>query len=268
MFKRKNDVAAQMADVREKLAEIASAMGVLQKRRGELLLDVDDPSSIASIEKIDQELASHQRTSSIHHQRVAALQSELDAQNRARIAKEQAALIDRIEAKFAERDAHGAELAKHLAAAVKSFRAMMAVNDAILPAWGWTLTDRIVAGLTDPKIIEFTESEIFRIGFSPFIGGTPGKVYRGNFPGAKAPNTPNRHLYLGMPEAVPPMVDALKAASTWASKLMRGGAPALPADAQPIETRATPDQMKPQLSGEKKSAAQIQSTISKVTLGA
>jgi hypothetical protein len=267
MFKRKNDVGAQMADVREKLGEIAKQMGALSKRRSELLLAVDDDASIPAIEKIDQELAAHQRTSAIHNQRVAALQGELDQQNRLRIAKEKSALIDRIEAKFAERDAHGAELAKHIAAAVKSFRAMMAVNDDILPAWGWTLTDRIVAGLTDPKVVEFTENEIFRIGYNPFVGGKAGQVYRGSFPGAKAPNTTNRHLYLGMPESVPPLVDALRAASTWAVNLMRGNAPQIQ-NAQPIETFASAAEMAPQLSGEKKSATQIQSTISKVILGA
>jgi hypothetical protein len=257
IFKRKADAAAQITDTRAKLADIAAKMGDLSKRRAELLLEGDDMVPVLAI---DDEVAAHQRNAAALNQRISLLQGQLDQAERERRAKEQAAHIGRVAKKLDELVVVAAEMSELTLAEERVFRKWLKLSDEVSAAWSWSVTDRIAGNLTDARIVEIVKNDRFRIGAQPFVGGD-NRTYRPSLPGGKSPDL----RLLGLPEGVKPLHAVMQESVAYLKQLMRGGVAPEPAKQEAIDL-APAEALTPNVAGPKRSAAEIQAGMSKVTL--
>jgi hypothetical protein len=151
----------------------------------------------------------------------ASAEEKARAAEAERIAREKLGLIDRIEAKFGERDSAVAELADAVKQADALFRRVCSLSREVDSAWPWQPHDRVAIGLPPGSILQALRHEIFRVGGRPhLLGGQDRDPEAGlDYPGGISPKLELK----GTPHLVRPMVDVFREAAECASGIMRTG---------------------------------------------
>lgn len=204
--------AAQAAldDTNHHIAELEG------KRREALLADNDGLAA-----RLGANIEEQRRLADVHRDKIKLLESQAEQEQRERQVRERIGLIERIEAKFAERDKAGAELVEALKAANKAAIAMVDIGRDVAAAWGWATHDMAPMLIGPGPIATAIEHELFRLTAKPFLGGgqTEAKNAGWKFPGSRSP----RLEWTGIPNRVTPLTDVLAQASALASRIMRAG---------------------------------------------
>lgn len=142
-----------------------------------------------------------------------------------RIARDQAAHINRVIALLAKRDQIlGVELAETLAKAERLFREGIELSGRVAAGWPFSGQDQIVAMLVANPIVRAVQLEIWRVGSRPFIGGNSLAKAEPSFPGGRCDD----HRLRGQPEKLPTLASALADATSYAIKVMKGERPGAP----------------------------------------
>ena len=201
--KPRADTAALLAEAQSGLAAIDKNLAELDAKR----LDIDPAEAV----KVEVELAAARKDA---ERRIELLSERAAMEQKQRQTKAQAALIVRVEKKFEERDAFGAEVANHLAAAVAAFRKALAANASAAMAWPFDPTDAR-ACLFGRSFVTSISHELYRISGQPYQTLEAQRDFE--FPGARCPSATDPR-----PESVTPLVDQLHEATAYASRQMRG----------------------------------------------
>src|SRR5262249_13223039 len=144
------------------------------------------------------------------------LEQQHEREEAERRAKRKQDLIQRLDLKFAARDKLGVELQATLETAERQFRQLLSIVGEIGAAWPFHESQLAPAMLTPSSSALAVAHDLHRVGARPFIrAGLPQEQ---SFPGGKSPSI----NLIGQPEAVMPIAEALKRASDFARKVMRG----------------------------------------------
>jgi hypothetical protein len=151
---------------------------------------------------------------------LAGAQERARQQEAERIAREQSALIERIEKKAAERDKLGAELAAAVKIMDEAFRKLITLGRDIAAAWPLGVHDGPACVLTPGAITRALQHEIFRVGSRPhLLGGQDQPDALVHLPGGMSPTLE----FINQPNKVTPLVETLAQASRYLSQSMRSG---------------------------------------------
>jgi hypothetical protein len=157
---------------------------------------------------------------------LAGAQERARQQEAERIAREQSALIERIEKKAAERDKLGAELAAAVKIMDEAFRKLITLGRDIAAAWPLGVHDGSACVLTPGAITRALQHEIFRVGSRPhLLGGQDQPDALVHLPGGMSPTLE----FINQPDKVTPLVETLAQASRYLSEIMRTGKATAPA---------------------------------------
>ncbi len=222
---------------RAALAETNAKLQETSQQRNVALL-ADDDAKVLAIDKQIEELRRIART---HHDRVALLEEQAAQEAAERQARRKAEQIERVEAKLAERDAAGAELADAISKADELFRKTIRLSKEADAGFPFPTSDRVPCLLLTGSILVALQHEIYRVGARPLLFGGQDQE-RGaemSFPGGKSP----RLEWAGFPAKIPPLVDALRAGSAHASAIMRGARAPMPPTAQRVERTPSETQL-------------------------
>jgi hypothetical protein len=215
-----------------KAAHEAATLSIAEivARRDAALLDGADHSAIADL---DRELADQRRALAIETDRIALLEQRAAEEAWQRRAEAHVAQIESVEAIFAERNAAGAELAEHLAAAVIAYRKVVSLNETAGASWPFAFHDT-GAALLGHGFVSAVGAELYRLSGSE--AAVPGE-HQAAFPGARCPSITDPR-----PGSVPPLVEQMREATAYASRVMRDlPAPTPPAPPpKPIVVPAAP----------------------------
>jgi hypothetical protein len=230
---KKLDAEARLRAAKAAHAEVTEQIRKLGQDRATALMADDD----AKAARIAGEIEQLRRLEAGHRDKVSLLQAEAKKAEAARLAKEKQGLIERIEARFLEREAIGAELADMIPKINSLFVRMIELGRTIDSAWPWPSADRQALMLFREHIVEATANELFRVTAHVRLGG--GQVEHPDaglrFPGSK----PSRLELMDLPSHVTPLVDVLRAASEYGSDIMRARRTPASHDA-PVVTAAAP----------------------------
>jgi predicted nucleic-acid-binding protein len=150
--------------------------------------------------------------------KITLLESALADEENARRVREKSALINRVEAKLAERDAIAAELQDTITRADKLYRDLVSKSREVDAGWPFPGHDRAVVLLPAESIVTAVRNEIFRHSRPPPTG-QQGTFTVPNFPGGQSPTL----QLLGTPEKTQPLVDKFREGTAVASRIMREG---------------------------------------------
>jgi hypothetical protein len=230
-------------------AETGAKIVKLQLSRQQALVGDDTDDAIAKLDREIDGLASKKK---VQADRVAALEQQLAREAAEQRAAEQEAIIERIEAKLADRDAVGAELAASIRETVRLFRKLIGITEDAVSGWPFNFVDQNVGLLSGNAIRKAVQSELHSCGVSPFRGGHPGERIAPSFPGGQ-----------WFMELSGNLTELLERGSEHASWVMRGK---LIEPADDVFEEAPP-LVEVMLQGPTRSAAEIQASIPKVRLG-
>jgi hypothetical protein len=206
-------LASAQAAVEESIDKLCR----LNARRNEYLLKDND----AEAAKLAAEIQELQQLADGHRDKVALLKQAAAEEERARRAKEQAALVGRIEAKLELRD----KAMDEVAAAVKQLTVAsdkaIKLGREIVAAWSWQPHDLSVALLTPPSVLTAISHESYRVSYHPRrFGGMDTDPLAGHMlPGSRCP----RLEWMENPARTRPMVDVVRDASEFARQFLRTG---------------------------------------------
>jgi hypothetical protein len=194
-----------------KAAHEAATLSIAEivARRDAALLDGADHSAIADL---DRELADQRRALAIETDRIALLEQRAAEEAWQRRAEAHVAQIESVEAIFAERNAAGAELAEHLAAAVIAYRKVVSLNETAGASWPFSFAET-GAALLGHGFVSAVGAELYRLSGSE--AAVPGE-HQAAFPGARCPSITDPR-----PGSVPPLVEQMREATAYASRVMR-----------------------------------------------
>lgn len=207
LAKALEQVRAALVETDQKLAEIGA------KRTGALLAS-DDDSAILVLDRQIDELG---RLGRVHRARIEVLESEAKKEAAAQVVKRKAALIDRIDARIDRRDEICAKLQAALGEAVKLYNELIQAGAEIAVAVPWDNSTLNAAVFSSDEIKRLTMHELCRVGSGQILHG--GAFRRPSFPGGLNPKLD----WLHCPERIPPLVDAIAAASALAKRALRNG---------------------------------------------
>jgi hypothetical protein len=210
----KANLTKAIEQARTALAETDQKLAERGAKRSAALLTSDDDNAILVLDKEIDELA---RLGRVHRARIEALESEVKKEAAAQIVKRKAALIDRIEAKIDKRDEICAKLQAALGEAVKLYNELIQAGAEIAVAVPWNNSDLNAAVFISDEIKRLTMHELCRVGSGQLLHG--GAFHRPSFPGGLNPKLD----WLHCPERIPPLVDAIAAASALAKRALRSG---------------------------------------------
>jgi hypothetical protein len=206
-----------LAKAQADLAENDQAIAGLAAERNALLLqdDVDE----TAVERVDGELARHQRRQMTLTDRLSLLAAEAQREAAEQAAQVHEAKIIEAERLFIARDAAAMELRDHLAAAEAAFRKVYELGVAARAAWPWEHGRAGGTLTTAHDLVREVGAFLYKIGGRPaLLGGQFPANVPPAFPGAKCP----RIELLQLPDKLPDLAAEYGAASRYASDVMRG----------------------------------------------
>ena len=212
----------QKADTEELRREAQSALESIEREIAEhdaARLDLAPEAAVARDLALQAARGDAQR-------RVALLDQRLADELRARQSKNQAALIERVEKRFEERNQHITRMCNALAVAVVEMESAIAANNAILAAWPWSGPRDNEPCLFGKFFRVAIRHELYRLSGKPFVSANDTGGF--DFPGSECP-TPLGDV---RPSSVRPLAERARIASEYAGRIM-GEAPirAVAADA-------------------------------------
>jgi hypothetical protein len=212
----RKDVEARLKAAKAAHAETTEQIRKIGVARADELLQDNDKEAA----RLDGELEQLRRLERGHRDKIGLLEAEAKKAEAARHAKEKQSLIERVEARFLEREAIGAELADMIRKINSLFVRLIELGRIIDSGWPWPSPDRQALMLFRENIVEATANELFRVTAHVRLGG--GQIEHPDaglrFPGSK----PSRLELMDLPSHVTPLVDVLRAASEYGSDVMRG----------------------------------------------
>jgi len=203
------DTDTLLSRARAHLSEINAKLAELDAARDAKLLATDG----TGVDRVEAEQQRLRHDVERCNRRIELLEQRAKQELRARQVKANSDLIEREERKLKERDEHGADLAKHLAAAVGSFQKALAANTAVQAAWPFDVTD-VRACLFGRPFVSAVAFELYRLSGQPYTTLEAERDFE--FPGARCPSVTDPR-----PESVKPLVEQLREASAYASRQMR-----------------------------------------------
>jgi hypothetical protein len=204
-----------LAEARAALATIETELSALKAQREAFLLTTND----GALDRLENQIATLRRHAERAADRIHLLEDAAQGQAAERRAKEQRGVIERVERKLNESNEAAAELQNFVALAEKAFRKIIALRSECAAEYPFSTNDQVALAFTAQTIHALLTHELARVGSKPFVGGADGAMVQVSFPGARAPD----HALAAQPEAIKPLVDAIREASEFASRLMRGG---------------------------------------------
>jgi hypothetical protein len=203
------------ADAEAALETASAQLAELEAKRNAALLKDDDETASALLIEIEQ-----QRRIVVGHQdKIRLLKAEAEREANERRVREKAALIGRIEKKLTERNRIAAELQDLLPQANRLMCRILDLNKQIDAAWPWPGGDRHSIMVLRETITEAVAHHLYKISAIPVRGGGQFEPDAGQrFPGARPPTMD----LIGLPSAIPPLVEVLRNAGEHASNIMRG----------------------------------------------
>jgi hypothetical protein len=216
------------------LAENDRAIAGLVAERNALL--VQDEVDEAAIERLDVELAQHQRRAKTLTDRLSLLAAEAHRVETEQAGQAREAKITEVSHLFTSRDAAVADLRDHLVAAEQAFRRIHELNLEARAAWDWP-HGRVGGTLTTPSdLTQAVSAFLFKIGGRPSqTGGQHQPNVPPAFPGGRCPKIE----WLQTPDKLPDLAAQYREASRYASDVMRGTR-ADPAPASPASPGVAP----------------------------
>jgi hypothetical protein len=216
MMAKRVTTQSRLADAKGAAAAATSKIRELEGKRADALLRDDDEAASKHWAE-NERLRVFARNA---EEKARLLQGELQKETALRHAKENEALIGRIETKFAAREAVADELTTVLGRVNELILEMFEQGRAIDAAWGWAGGDRHALLLLPEELVAALQYELYRQTAIPRLGGgqkeAPNAGWK--FPGARPPRIEQTHL----PKSIRSLVDTVRDASTYASDVMRG----------------------------------------------
>ncbi|HEU5018144.1 MAG TPA: hypothetical protein VFT69_09240 [Pseudolabrys sp.] len=201
------DTEAVLSQARAHVADLKAKQVAHDLARDAALL-ADDK---AGVERAEANAATTVKEIERAERRMALLEEKAQAELRQRQERAWEEAVEHAAALFRERDAHGEELARHLAAAVLAFQKMTAANAAAQAGWQFDFADN-GACLFGRLMTTAVQNEMYR------LSGVEVEQFDGlQFPGAQCP-TPFTDKRAS---SVRPLVDRLHEATAWAVAKMR-----------------------------------------------
>lgn len=167
----------------------------------------------AEVDRLELAVADVRKQRERCERRVILLEQKAAEELRAQQETAQAELLERVEAKFKERDKAVNDMCGHMAAMVVSFRRAIAVNGAASTGWPFGPSDG-QAAMFGNRLTRAISGELYRLSGSPFSASGAPRDFE--FPGASCPDVRDPR-----PESITPLVDQVRAASDYAVQRMR-----------------------------------------------
>jgi hypothetical protein len=206
----------RLAATQAALEEANAKLAELNEQRNAALLEDRNADAIAlGVEATNLKLSAR-----AHEDKIQLLRDLAERESDERLAKQKAALIERVEEMLADRDTAAAELAAAIRQADGAFRKMLDHGQAVIASWPWASHD-IDAMLLSPRaVILSITHEFYKVGARPRNFGGADRPGDGiDFPGGVCPD----HRLRNLQEQIKPLVDVCAAGSTLASSIMRIG---------------------------------------------
>jgi len=209
--------AAKRLETTQAALEVANGqIAELESKRSVALLKDD----YRSAEKLLAEIEQQRRFIRGYTDQLALLRAEAEREENDRRVKEQLGRIERIEARLAERDKLGAELAAAVKITDEAFRKLITLGRDIAAAWPLGPHDPAACILSPGAITRALQHEIFRVGSRPhLLGGQDQPDALVHLPGGMSPTLE----FINQPNKVTPLVETLAQASRYLSQSMRSG---------------------------------------------
>jgi hypothetical protein len=181
---KKLDAEARLHAARAAHVAVTGQIRKVGAARADALLQDNDKEAA----RLDGELEQLRRLERGHRDKIGLLEAEAKKAEAARHAKEKQGLRERVEARFLEREAIGAELADMIPKINSLFVRMIELGRIIDAAWPWPSADRQALMLFREHIVEAVANELFRVTAHVRLGG--GQVEHPDaglrFPGSKS----------------------------------------------------------------------------------
>jgi hypothetical protein len=197
--------------VQQSLAGVAEVLGRLGRERDAALLADDD----AEVARLDEEMAQQNQMQRRLTDKIALMAAEASRLEVELAAADREARITELEAILARRDKAAEDLQLHLCKAEAAFRKVHELGQAARNGWAWPHGRAGGVLASGQDLFWGVSSFLYK------IGGRAGQTSPDGpptFPGARCP----RLELLGKPEALPDLADEFRAASKFASDVMRG----------------------------------------------
>jgi hypothetical protein len=207
----------RLAAAQAALADTTSKIAELDQQYNESLLADDNAGAV----KLGIEITNLKLEARAHARKCELVKEKAAEEERARKAAEKAALVEKIEAKIAQRDGAMEGVAAAIKQLVSASERAIELGREIIDAWTWPMHDLPPALLTPPSIMTAISQELFRTSHHPRrFGGADTDVLAGHaLPGSRAPT-----LQLAEnPSRVRPLLDVVTDASAFAKNFLRTG---------------------------------------------
>jgi hypothetical protein len=216
---RKPTTEARLKDAREAAAEATAKIKALESKRAERLLLDEDQAAATILAEIEKLRAFVRGT----EDKVALLEAELRKETALRHARENAALIGRVETKLAAREATAEQFVEGVGHLNRLALELLEQSRAIDAGWGWSNSDRYGLSLLRDSLLAAMAHEMYRQSAVPKFGGgqNEGPLAGWQLPGSRPPRLDLVH----QPKKIPSLVDVMRDASTYASDVMRARRP-------------------------------------------
>ena len=210
-----------MREVEAELADLAVRIEQERQKRAAALL-MDDGKTV---DAYDLTIARLEKADGRAKERRTLLQAQVASEEREAVARRRAETIARVEKKLAEADAIAAELEADLINDDRKLRRIIQLREECMPVFA--LGDAHInasvgspdgAVLTAPAIVTLLRYALYKIGARPYAGGVPGARVEVSWPGGLCP----RIEWQLQQERIPSFGQAMRTASAFAVKLLRG----------------------------------------------
>jgi hypothetical protein len=178
---QRKPLGSSLETARQSLLDLQSQIETLRQQRDQALLRDDDPQA----SRLQGRLEGLERVSRTASEKVRLLEAQASREASEQAAREKEALIVRIEARFAERDTAGAELAQLVAQADKTFVRVLELGQEIAGMWEWRPGDLGSALCSVGAMTVALQNEIYRISGRPAPGGGLPHTAPPAFPGGR-----------------------------------------------------------------------------------
>jgi len=204
-----------LEQARQSLVDLQVQVETLREQRDQALLRDDDPQA----SRLQGRIEGLERASRTAVEKVRLLEAQASREANERHAAERAELIGRIEAKFAERDAAGAELAALVSQSDAAFVRVLELGQEIADLWPWR-RDELGATLCSAGAMTLAlQHEIYRHA-RPAPGGGMPHTAPPSYPGGM----PQDLMWTMVPSrSARPLTERLGEASAAATRIMRTG---------------------------------------------
>jgi hypothetical protein len=231
---QRKSAGTSLQSAQEALAATTGLIADLEGQRRAALLGDDD----GVVSRLSNRLEGLRRQRQTDLDRVAARFEEAEREANERLAAEKAELIGRVEAKFAERDAAGAELAQLVAQADTAFVKVLNLGQEISAMWEWKRDELGATLCSAGEMTAALRGEIYRVAGRPSPGGGQLHLAPPSYPGGH----PADFMWAMVPEkSAKPLTERLAEATAAAGVVMRLGRNIPAPIAVPTAVPASPD---------------------------